>query len=34
MPEYLPSDAEIWFSILDKTLKENGITIPENSHTL
>jgi len=25
MPEFLPSDPEIWFNILDKTLKENGI---------
>jgi len=26
MPEFLPSDLKIWFSILNKTLKENGIT--------
>jgi len=26
MPEFLPSDSEIWFSILDKALKENRIT--------
>jgi len=26
IPEFLPSDPEIWFNILDRNLKQNGMT--------
>jgi len=26
IPEFLPSDSEIWFNILDRNLKQNGMT--------